>query len=283
MRWGSVAALATTCGRSCMYRLDVELVKRGFVQSRQRAKDVIAGGFVSVDGVVAKKAAQLVAANADIVVLANQNDRYVSRAGFKLEHALKAFNVDVAAKICLDVGASTGGFSDCLLQRGAQLVYALDVGSAQLAEKLCTDDRVVNMANTNIRAITADDFDRTIDIICIDLSFISQALVLPTIATLCSAQTVVISLVKPQFEVGKKAIGKGVVKDAKLHRAVLQRFVKQAADNQLTVRNITFSSIKGNRGNIEFIALMALADGDIKVWRDAEILEIVKRCHQTMK
>ncbi len=161
-----------------MNRLDSELVRRGLAQSRQRAKSLIQNGYVLIGDVPAVKAAQPVDSSDSIVVLPNHADRYVSRAGFKLERALDVFAVDVKGKVCLDVGASTGGFSDCLLQRGAALVYALDVGHDQLAVKLRNDRRVVDMSGTNIRTVTAADFECRIELICIDVSFISLALVL---------------------------------------------------------------------------------------------------------
>ncbi len=265
-----------------MQRLDSSLVKRGLALSRQQAKRLIKSGYVLINDRAATKPAQPVDEADQVIVLANDSARYVSRAGFKLERALNVFQVDVNAKICLDIGASTGGFTDCLLQRGAAKVYALDVGHDQLANKLRLDKRVVEMSGTNIRHVTTEDFDQPIDLICVDVSFISLALVLPVIRQLCNRQTIVICLIKPQFEVGKQAIGKGVVKSAKLHNEVLLSFVDHCKNSQLNVRNISFSSIKGNKGNIEFIAIATTADITSNSWSEAQINKIVNQCYQTI-
>ncbi len=264
-------------------RLDNALVARELVKSRTVAKRLIQAGRVTVNGKVEQKAARAVTADDALLLLANDLTRYVSRAGYKLAGALEQFKLSVAGKVCLDIGASTGGFSDCLLQNGAAKVYAVDVGRDQLDEKLRNDSRIVNRPGVNIRAVTAADFDEPLDVITVDVSFISLALVLPVISCLMTAQSTAIILIKPQFEVGKAAIGKGIVKDAKLHVSVLKTFVERCRRQQLNVRALTFSSIKGNKGNVEFIACVVPTMTAFHNWPDVQIDDIVNRCHDVHK
>ena len=209
---------------------------------------------MTVPGVVVPKPSTLVAAD-DALHLAGAPDRFVGRGGEKLAHALAAFAIDVAGRTAVDLGASTGGFTDCLLQAGAGHVTAVDVGYNQLDYRLRTDDRVTVRERTNARTVDPDSFDRPVDVIVGDLSFISLELVMPTIAALAGADTDVVLLVKPQFEVGKEQVGRGgVVRDPALWRAAVDRVVAAAAAHQLGARGLTASPIRGaSAGNREFL------------------------------
>ncbi len=265
-----------------MQRLDSALVSRGLAKSRGRAKALIKQGCVEVNAELVTKVATPVSEQDELVV-ARQLNPFVGRGGLKLAGALDQFNIDVANKVCLDIGASTGGFTDCLLQRGASRVFALDVGTDQLDEKLLADNRVVNMPNTNIRDVERSDFDTEIDFIAVDVSFISLRLVMPTVKKIFNDNTIALFLVKPQFEIGKAATRKGIVKSAKLHRNVLKDFVKQCNNYKLTVSNITFSGIKGSRGNIEFVVATTQAFNKHTEWNDAKLEDVVKCAHHYFK
>lgn len=230
-------------------RLDVLLVERELVETRQRAQALILAGDVRVNDQVVTKAGAFVAEDAAITVRAPQP--YVSRGGLKLAGALAAFVVNPRDKICADVGASTGGFTDCLLQHGAARVYAIDVGYGQLAWKLRTDSRVVVMERVNIRYL--DALPEPLDLVVIDVSFISLTYVLPVAYKLLHAQGECIALIKPQFEAGRDQVGKGgVVREARVHRVVLEKIAHYAATNAWRVRNLCRSPIVGADGNIEF-------------------------------
>jgi len=232
-------------------RLDVLLVERELAESRQRAQALILAGEVKVNGNRVDKAGALVVENAEIVLRAPL--KYVGRGGLKLDGALDAFQVDPRDKTCADVGASTGGFTDCLLQRGAARVYAIDVGYGQLAWKLRNDPRVVVMDRVNIRLL--DGLPELIDLAVIDVSFISLTLVLPVVGRLVQPRGEIIALIKPQFEAGREQVGKGgVVRDARLHRAVIEKIVRYAAENDWRVRGVCRSVIQGADGNVEFFA-----------------------------
>ncbi len=261
-----------------MLRLDNALVAHGLAKSRARAKSLIKARCITVNGQIVVKPAWQVAPSDELLVIVELNP-FVGRGGLKLAGALDQFAIDVTAKTCLDIGASTGGFTDCLLKNGASKVYALDVGTDQLAASLLEDDRVVNMPNTNIRNVSQSDFDNAIDFIAVDVSFISLRLVIPPVRDLFNADTIGLFLIKPQFEVGKAATRKGIVKNAKQHVSVLKFFVEQCNKYKLNVRNITFSGIKGSRGNIEFIAETLLSANDCPVWNDAKLAAVVARAH----
>ncbi len=265
-----------------MIRLDSALVSRDLAKSRARAKALIKQGCVLVnDHVVVKPAWHIL--DDDVIVVTEQLNPFVGRGGLKLAGALEHFNIDVANMTCLDIGASTGGFTDCLLQRGAKRVYALDVGSDQLDSALLVDNRVVNMPNTNIRDVVATDFDEYIDFIAVDVSFISLQLVIPHVRQLFNENTVALFLIKPQFEVGRSATHKGIVKNAKQHCTVLKFFIEQCNNYHLSVRNIIFSGIKGSKGNIEFIAETVLSSKDDQSWNYAKIKDVVQRAHNYYK
>ena len=237
-------------------RVDKILVDRGMVQSRERARALIMAGQVVVGDHVAAKPGQMVAAEAEIR-LKGEVLPFVSRGGVKLQKALEEFNIDVTGLVALDVGASTGGFTDCLLQRGAARVVAVDVGYAQLAWQLRCDERVVNLEKTNIRYLTPDRLPEPPDIAVIDASFISLAKVLPSTISLIKDEGVIIALIKPQFEVGRGEVGKGgVVRDAGKHQEVIEAIKLLAEHLGLKVKGVTESPILGPKGNREFLILM---------------------------
>jgi 23S rRNA (cytidine1920-2'-O)/16S rRNA (cytidine1409-2'-O)-methyltransferase len=232
-------------------RIDAELAERGLFPSRERARAAVLAGDVRVDGEVVTKAGQAIAPDAVIEVAARQ--RYVSRGGDKLAGALDAFGLDVTGVHAVDVGASTGGFTDCLLQRGAAHVVALDVGYGQLAWSLRTDERVTVVERTNIRAVDPAELGAPFELAVVDVSFISLRMVMPHVAALLGECGAIVALVKPQFEAGKGRVGKkGVVKDAAVHIDVLKTAADAAIEAGFVVRGLTFSPIKGPEGNIEF-------------------------------
>jgi 23S rRNA (cytidine1920-2'-O)/16S rRNA (cytidine1409-2'-O)-methyltransferase len=238
-------------------RLDVALVERGLEASRERARRLVQAGEVTVNGEVARAPSTLVSVDATLAI--GKRLAYVSRGGLKLAHALDRFGLDVAGKVALDAGASTGGFTDCLLQRGARRVYAVDVGKGQLAWSLRQDPRVVVMEQVNVRylrpasAATPEGIPEAVDVATIDVAFISLRLVLPAIAAVVGAGDV-IALVKPQFEAGQADVGKGgVVRDPRVHHRVLEGALMAARQAGLTPAGLTASPIRGVAGNVEFL------------------------------
>jgi len=232
-------------------RLDELLVARGLAENRSQAQRLILAGEVSVGDRVLDKAGQLVPEDSEVRLAAPL--RYVSRGGLKLEHALQAFSVDPTGHICADVGASTGGFTDCLLQHGALRVYAIDVGYGQLAWSLRQDPRVVSIERVNIRHLA--DLPETVELAVVDVSFIGLGLVLPRIASLLAPGGSVIALIKPQFEVGKGQVGKGgVVREPRLHRYAIEKVLGESISLGLAVTGVTRSPITGPAGNVEFFA-----------------------------
>jgi 23S rRNA (cytidine1920-2'-O)/16S rRNA (cytidine1409-2'-O)-methyltransferase len=242
-------------------RIDAELVDRGLFPSREQARASILAGEVRVDGAPATKAGQSV--QPDSVIEVAERQRYVSRGGDKLAGALDDFGIDVAGVRAVDVGASTGGFTDCLLKRGAQSVVAIDVGYGQLAWSLRTDDRVTVVERTNIRAADPQELGAPFDLCVVDVSFISLRTVMPHLAALVSDTGRIVALVKPQFEAGKGRVGKkGVVRDAAVHEDVLQGAVDAVQAHGFICAGLTFSPIKGPEGNIEFW-IHAARTGDV--------------------
>ncbi|MCL2392831.1 MAG: TlyA family RNA methyltransferase [Oscillospiraceae bacterium] len=234
-------------------RLDALLVQRGFIDSRERAKAIIMSGNVFVAGQRSDKPGNQIDSEAEIEV--RSLPEYVSRGGQKLEKALKFFGVSPKGKVCIDCGASTGGFTDCLLQNGAKMVYAIDVGYGQLAWKVRNDPRVITMERTNIRYVTAEMFMQNSELATIDVSFISLALVLPVLKSLLTEDGEVVCLIKPQFEAGREKVGKkGVVKDKTTHMQVLEDFLRFAEVSGFFVRSMTYSPVRGPEGNIEYLA-----------------------------
>ena len=243
-------------------RLDVLLVSLGLAESRAKAQATIMAGEVYVNGQKADKSGMEVDITANIEVRGSACP-YVSRGGLKLEKALRNFGVDPTGYVCSDSGASTGGFTDCLLQQGASKVFAIDVGYGQLAWKIRNDPRVVVMERTNIRYVTLEDLGEPLDLSVIDVSFISLGLVLPVVKTLLKPTGQVLCLIKPQFEAGKDKVGKkGVVRDPAVHEEVLQNFISLAKALDFTIRNLTFSPVKGPEGNIEFLAHLSMQPGE---------------------
>ena len=243
-------------------RLDVLLVSLGLAESRAKAQATIMAGEVYVNGQKADKSGMEVDITSNIEVRGSACP-YVSRGGLKLEKALRNFGVAPTGYVCSDSGASTGGFTDCLLQQGASKVFAIDVGYGQLAWKIRNDPRVVVMERTNIRYVTPEDLGEMLDLSVIDVSFISLGLVLPVVKTLLKPTGQVLCLIKPQFEAGKDKVGKkGVVRDPAVHEEVLQNFISLAKSLDFTIRNLTFSPVKGPEGNIEFLAHLSMQPGE---------------------
>lgn len=232
-------------------RADVLLVSRGLVGSRHRARAAILAGEVTADGEPVGKAGQMVSEGASLEIAAPPE--YVSRGGVKLARALEVFHIDPKGMVAVDVGASTGGFTDCLLQGGAAKVFAIDVGYGQLAWALRQDPRVIVMERTNVRHLDARKFDSGADIITIDVSFIAVSKILPTVVQLLRAEGALLILVKPQFEGERRDVGKGgIVRDAEAHKRTLTALAQAVADAGLSVRGLTHSPITGADGNIEF-------------------------------
>lgn len=250
-------------------RLDVLLTQLGLTESREKAKALIIAAQVLVNGQVVSKPGSQVAVDSEISL--KDSLPYVSRGGLKLERALQAFNVDVQGKIVADVGASTGGFTDCLLKRGAAKVYAIDVGYGQLAWTLRQDARVVVMERTNVRYLQG--LPELADLATVDVSFISLTLVLPAVCKLLKPEGEIIALIKPQFEAGRRQVSKGgVVKDAAVHRAVLQRIVLWSLEQGLDVKGLIPSPLRGPAGNIEFFIHLR-RDGEGAHGNSAEMIE----------
>ena len=238
-------------------RIDVLLVEKGFIKSREKAKATIMAGLVFVDNQKVDKAGDMVDVNANIFVKGDACP-YVSRGGLKLEKAMNSFEISLDNKICMDIGASTGGFSDCMLKNGASKVFAVDVGYGQLAWELRTDPRVVCMERTNIRYVTKEDIGETLDFASIDVSFISLTKVLPVAYNLTSENGEVVCLIKPQFEAGREQVGKkGVVRDSKVHQEVIEKVVNFSIEIGFKTKKLSFSPIKGPEGNIEFLLYLS--------------------------
>lgn len=234
-------------------RIDVLLVEKGFFESREKAKASIMAGVVFVDEQKVDKAGEEVSVDAKIEVRGNICP-YVSRGGLKLEKAINSFGVNLTDKVCMDIGASTGGFTDCMLQNGAKKVFSVDVGYGQFAWKLRQDKRVVCMERTNIRYVTEEQIGEKLDFASIDVSFISLTKVLPVAFNLLKDDGEVVALIKPQFEAGREQVGKkGVVRDSKVHKEVVEKVIDFSRNIGFCVKNLSFSPIKGPEGNIEFL------------------------------
>ena len=264
-------------------RLDVYLVERGYLDSRQKAQAVVMSGQVYVDGRRVDKPGAPVAEGAAVEVRGSAL-RYVSRGGLKLEKAMGLWPITLEGKVCMDIGASTGGFTDCMLQNGAAKVYAVDVGYGQLAWSLRSDGRVVCLERTNAPYLTHEQVPEEPAFASVDVSFISLKLILPAVAGLLREGGQAVCLVKPQFEAGKEKVGKkGVVRNPVVHLEVLERFLSYAVQADFTVRDVTFSPIKGPEGNIEYLGylqagacpkyngdLRALVEQSHSVWREEQ-------------
>ena len=260
-------------------RLDDLLIQRGYFADRGEALRAVLAHEVRANDVYPTSAAVLVSPDADVFV---RNRRaYVSRGGHKLQGALDAFAQDVRGARCIDIGSSTGGFTDCLLQQGASKVFAIDVGYGQLAWKIRSDPRVVVMERTNIRYVTPEDLGEPLDLSVVDVSFISLKIVLPAIQKLLKPTGQVLCLIKPQFEAGKENVGKkGVVRDPAVHAQVLRDFTALVASLNFTIRNLTFSPVKGPEGNIEFLAHLSMEPGENHY---PPLHELVEQAHAALK
>lgn len=243
-------------------RLDVLLVSRGLAPSREKAKAIIMSGIVYVDGQKEDKAGASFEDQVQIEVKGNPLP-YVSRGGLKLEKAMSCFHLDLTNQVCMDVGASTGGFTDCMLQNGAAKVYSVDVGYGQLDWKLRQDERVVCMEKTNIRYVTPQDIEEPPSFVSIDVSFISLTKVLEPVKNLMTKEGRLVCLIKPQFEAGREKVGKkGVVRDQQVHREVIERVIDYAKSIELTPLGLEFSPVKGPEGNIEYLLYLTKNPAD---------------------
>lgn len=237
-------------------RLDVLLTERGFFDSREKAKAVIMAGEVFVNGQREDKAGSKFDREAEIEVKGKVL-KYVSRGGLKLEKAVEVYGLNLDGKVCIDIGSSTGGFTDCMLQNGAIKVYAIDVGTNQLAWKLREDERVVSMEKTNIRYVTEGQIPEKADFASVDVSFISLTKVLPVAVNLLKDDAHMVCLIKPQFEAGREKVGKkGVVRDFTVHREVMELITNFAVELNFLIKGLTFSPVKGPEGNIEYLIYM---------------------------
>lgn len=262
-------------------RLDVLLVEQGYADTRTKAQAIIMSGMVYVEGQKADKPGVSYEEHVSIEVRGAACP-YVSRGGLKLEKALRDFGVDPTGFVCSDSGASTGGFTDCLLQQGAKKVFAIDVGYGQLDWKIRSDPRVVVMERTNVRYVTPEQLGEPLDLSVIDVSFISLRIVLPVIKTfLKPGQGQVLCLIKPQFEAGKDKVGKkGVVREPAVHQEVLDDFVALTKEIGFTILGLTFSPVKGPEGNIEFLAHLTLSD---QSGIEPDTAAVVQAAHSTLK
>ena len=263
-------------------RLDVYLTENGLTTSRERAKALIMAGQVYVKNQKCDKAGMMIDDSEKEVEIRGEQLKYVSRGGLKLEKAMAEFPISLENKVTMDIGASTGGFTDCMLQNGAKRVYAVDVGYGQFAWKLRQDKRVVNMERTNIRYVTPEDIGEDIDFASIDVSFISLKLVLPAAYNLLAFEGEIVALIKPQFEAGKGQVGKkGVVRDKSVHFDVIRSVLDFAVDNGFTVLGLSYSPIKGPEGNIEYLAYLKKSSCTSNP-TDEEVSGIVEKSHSTL-
>ena len=264
-------------------RLDQYLVQHGLTQSRERAKALIMSGIVFVNEQKVDKAGEMIKEDAKVEVRGHDIG-YVSRGGLKLEKAMKCFPLTPDGKVCMDIGASTGGFTDCMLQNGAVKVYAVDVGYGQLAWSLRTDERVVNMERTNIRYVVPEDIEERPSFVSIDVSFISLTKVLLPVRNLMEENGEIAALIKPQFEAGREKVGKkGVVRDPAVHKEVIEMVISYAKSISFGVRHLEFSPIKGPEGNIEYLVhLVRLPDGVTEEETNVDVDAIVKSAHNTL-
>ncbi len=262
-------------------RLDQYLVQNNLIQSRERAKALIMAGVVFVNEQKVDKAGEMIADDAKVEVRGHDIG-YVSRGGLKLEKAMQSFPITPAGKVCMDIGASTGGFTDCMLQNGACKVYAVDVGYGQLAWSLRTDERVVNMERTNIRNVQREDLADDIAFFSVDVSFISLKHIFPVAQRITAKDAVGICLVKPQFEAGREKVGKhGVVREPETHREVILAAMGYAAESGFTVKGIDFSPVKGPEGNIEYLMYVEKSDAP-EMLSEQAAAEVVNASHQTL-
>ncbi len=261
-------------------RLDVLLVEQGLQESRQKAQATIMAGIVYVNNQKVDKPGTAVPNDAHIEVR-GKTLRYVSRGGLKLEKAMQTWPIVLEGRTCADIGSSTGGFTDCMLQNGARKVYAVDVGTNQLAWKLRTDPRVVCLEKTNARTLTTEQVPEPLDFASIDVSFISLKLIFPALYPLLRQGGEIACLIKPQFEAGREKVGKkGVVRDAAVHLEVLEHFLNRVKENNFTILGITYSPIRGPEGNIEYLGYLRKSEEQDA---DIDLRAVVTASHETLK
>ncbi len=272
-------------------RLDVLLVRQGLAPSREKAKAVIMAGHVFVNGQREDKAGAMFMEDKSRIEVRGGGLRYVSRGGLKLEKAMTDFSLTLENRVCMDIGASTGGFTDCMLQNGARLVYAIDVGHGQLAWKLRCDERVVCMEKTNFRYVVREDISEAPDFASADVSFISLSKILPVAGMLLQPGGEMVCLIKPQFEAGREKVGKkGVVRDQAVHREVIEQVFSYAEKEGFILLHLTFSPVKGPEGNIEYLLHLkkkpeGAPDADIAGgarYDRQQIADIVREAHDTL-
>ena len=261
-------------------RLDVLLVERNLIESREKAKAIIMSGIVFVEGQREDKAGTRFDSDVDIE-LRGETSKYVSRGGLKLEKAIEKYKLDLKGKICMDVGSSTGGFTDCMLQNGAKKVYAIDVGTNQLAWELRNDDRVVVMEQTNARYLQPGDLKDLIEFASIDVSFISLTKILLAVKNLLIDDGEVVALIKPQFEAGRDKVGKkGVVRDKKIHEQVIKEVSAYSSSIAFDCLDLDYSPITGPKGNIEYLLYLRKGNGNKRQeFSDMQIKELVSKAH----
>lgn len=263
-------------------RLDILLVEKGICESREKAKTNIMAGLIFVDGQRIDKAGEKVKVDSEII-FKGEKLKYVSRGGLKLEKAMNTFGIDLTNKVCMDIGASTGGFTDCMLQNNASKVFAVDVGYGQFAWKLRTDERVVCMEKTNIRYVTPEDIGVALDFASIDVSFISLRTIMPAVKALLGEKGEVVALIKPQFEAGRDKVGKkGVVRDKEVHLEVINTIINFLMDNELNVLGLSYSPIKGPEGNREYLVYFTKdkeREGNFEL---SQIEDIVNESHSQL-
>lgn len=263
-------------------RLDVAVFEQGLAESRERAQAYIMAGDVYLNGVKASKAGQQVKSD-DVIEVRTKSLPYVSRGGLKLEKAMQSFPILLTDKICMDVGASTGGFTDCMLQNGAVKVYSVDVGYGQLAWKLRSDGRVVNLERTNFRYVTREQVPDAVDFSSVDVSFISLGLILPVLHELLAPEGEAVCLIKPQFEAGKDKIGKnGVVRDRRVHTEVIEKVERLALENGFDILGLDFSPIKGPKGNIEYLIYLKKTRGEPENRSQLDVTDLVEKSHEVL-
>lgn len=263
-------------------RLDILVTERGLVESREKAKTLIMAGQVYVDGQKADKPGDTFSEDAAVEVR-GKGLPYVSRGGLKLEKAMREFGLQLQGRTCMDIGASTGGFTDCMLQNGAQRVYSVDVGYGQLAWSLRTDPRVVNLERTNARYLTREQVPEEIGFFSVDVSFISLTLILPAVRPLLAEHGQAVCLIKPQFEAGREKVGKkGVVRDKAVHEEVIEKIRSFALENGFSVLGLTFSPVKGPEGNFEYLIYLERAEAPSQGEQVPSAQQVVEESHRAL-
>ena len=263
-------------------RLDVRMVQEGLAPSREKAKALIMEGTVYVDGLREDKAGTMI--REDVVIeVRGQQLKYVSRGGLKLEKAMDAFALDLKDKVCIDAGASTGGFTDCMLQNGARHVYAVDVGYGQLAWKLRQDERVTVLEKTNVRYLNEEQIPELCDFASFDLSFISLTKTISAVAARVKDDGEMVALIKPQFEAGREQVGKkGVVRDLQVHEQVVRMICDWCKAQDLTIKGLTYSPVRGPEGNIEYLIYVSKSQNEPSIPIEDRIRDVVKESHEKL-